>query len=799
MNQHPILKLIEHNILLLDGAMGTALQAQGLPLGVCPEQWILDNPKVCQNLQQSYLAAGSQILYTPTFGANSIKLQEYGLQDQVIELNCRLAELTKAIVTEGQWVAGNLSSTGQSIKPVGTISFECMIEVYKQQVQGLLAGGVDLFVIETMIDIQEARAALIAVKESCDLPVFVSMTFEKDNRTLTGTPALTALVTLQSLGADAVGCNCSSGPAQMIAIMEEMKPSAKIPLLVKPNAGLPQLRDGAMFFPMNPKEFGTFIPALVKAGANIIGGCCGTTAEHIAEIHKQIVTLQPIPPQVRSMSALTSAQSFLAISEDQPTLVLGERINPTGKKKLQSQLLSGKLDVVQKFAYEQITQGAAMLDVNVGMPGLNEKETMVQVVEFLSTLNVPLVIDSTDPEVIAAALRVYPGRALVNSISLEEAKTTRLLEICAKYGAMFILLPLNAQEIPKTAEQKQQVIEELIHRARNYGFTTQDIVIDGLVMTISSSQDQALETLKTINWCKKELGCHTLIGLSNISFGLPERPWINSSFLAMAIHNGLSMVIANPSDEIVMHSKAAADLISGRDKTSQNYITHFRKTQTTEETQVSEVFQGIINGERTGILARIRKSLDQGRLADELVNQELIPAITRVGELFEQQTFFLPQLILSAQTMSTAMEYLKPLLNQDDTGQQDQTTVILATVKGDIHDIGKNLVALLLQNHGFRVVDLGKDVAAETIISSVIHEKATIIGLSALMTTTMPEMKRVVELVKANNLPCKVMVGGAAVSQEYAQEIGAYYGADANDAVKLAKTLRDTYSPTKEH
>lgn len=808
-----ILKFIGENILVLDGASGTQMQKMGMPEGVCPEKWAIENNEILKKIQREYVEAGSNVVYTFTFGANKFKLDEYGLGDKVVEINKKLAEISKEAVGNKAYVAGDLAPTGHYIEPLGEISFEDMINNYKQQVKGLLEGGVDFFVIETMMDIQEARAALIAVKESCDLSVFVSMTFQENHRTLTGTDPVTALVTLQSLGADAVGCNCSSGPEGMVKIIKEMKPYAKVPLLAKPNAGLPKLINGKTVFDMGPDEFGSYVDVLVEAGVNIIGGCCGTTPVYISKIAdkvKDIKVKKANKINNCSRSIITSIRDYVEIEFNKPLTIVGERINPTGKKQMQKQLKEENLEIIKNMALDQKIKGAHILDINVGMNGIDEKTTMVNVVKELSMIGeMPLCIDSSKPKVIEAALRIYPGRALVNSISLEEEKISELLPIAKKYGAMFVLLPLSDDGLPKNIEHKHDIIKQIYNKALQLGFDKEDIVVDGLVMTVSSKQEGAMETLQTIEWCTNELKVKTIVGLSNVSFGLPQRKYVNAAFLAMAMGKGLTMAIANPSDELLMNMKFASDVLVNKDISSKEYVKRFGNQEKIIEEDKSEnkegnnledkskdkqenniIYDAIIKGNKDKIVELIKGEIEKGVLCNRIVEEMMIPAITKVGDLFEKGIYFLPQLILSAETMKKGFDYLEPLLQEQKINSKAKDKVILATVKGDIHDIGKNIVGLMLKNHGFEVIDLGKDVSKELICDSIKETGAKIIGLSALMTTTMVYMKEIIECVKQNRLDVKVIIGGAVITESYAKEIGADgYSKDANEAVKVVKAI----------
>lgn len=795
-------ELLSGRVLILDGATGTELQKRGMPTGVCPEQWAIDNPDVIKHIQKAYIDAGSDIVYTCTFGGNRAKLEEFGLGNRTVEINRRLAQLSKEAASGSCLVAGDLASTGRFIKPLGDMPFEECVNIYKAQVQGLLEGGVDLFVVETMLDIQEARAALLAVKESCDLPVCVSMSFDESKRTLTGTDPVTALITLQSLGADAVGCNCSTGPQQMVEIIKMMKPYAKVPLIAKPNAGLPKLLDGTTVFDMGSEEFGSYTQSFIEAGANLLGGCCGTSPEYIRELNKISTDLKPQVPECSSYSAVTSSRKTAFFGLNMPVAVVGERINPTGKKKLQAELKEGLTHEVRRMALEQVEKGAHILDVNVGMPGIDERETMVNIIELLGGIcDVPLCLDSSSPEVLEAALRVYPGRALINSISQEKVKLDRLLPVVAKYGAMFILLPLSDEGVPEKAVQRKDIVKNVYNKAAAYGYQKSDIVVDGLVMTVSSNQEAALETLKLIEWCSGEFGCATIVGLSNVSFGLPERSWINAAFLAMAIGKGLTMAIANPSSDLLMSIKMACDVLSVKDLNSRNYIEYFNGMEkplpgeagqnTADKKTGKKIYDAVLKGDREGISVLIDGAVNESINPQDIVDQYLIPAINQVGKLFDEKKYFLPQLIQSAETMKKGFDSVEPLLKRDNAGEdRDEVVVVLATVKGDIHDIGKNIVGLMLKNYGFKVHDLGKDVSARRIIDEARRINANIIGLSALMTTTMVEMREVIKLAREEGLSFKFMIGGAVVDEEYAREIGADgYSRDAYEAVKLAKRL----------
>ncbi len=783
----------------LDGATGTNLMKAGMPVGACPEQWILEHKEVMLELQRSYVAAGTDIVYAPTFGANRIKLAEYGLESEIQKMNHELVAISKEAVGRNGYVAGNLTMTGQQLYPMGTMTFEELVDVYKEQVTYLEEAGVDLFVVETMMSLQETRACLIAVKEVSQLPVMVTMSYNEDGRTLYGTDPATAMVVLQSLGADAVGVNCSAGPEEMIPLVKAMKEYANVPIIAKPNAGIPVLQDGKTIYPMEPEEFAGYGKLLIEAGAGILGGCCGTTPLHIQKLKEQTKDLSAPEVNKEKKRLLTSERKTVEIKLDGPFMVVGERINPTGKKKLQEELKEGKLELVLQMAEEQEENGADILDINMGMNGIDEKEMMLNVItEVSNAVNLPLCIDSSHVDIIEAALRIYPGRALINSISLEKGKVEQLIPIAKKYGAMFVLLPLSDQGLPKDLEEKKRIIHTIMDAALQAGMNKEDIVVDGLVATVGANKTAALECFETIAYCKDTLGLATICGLSNISFGLPQRPYINTAFLTMAISKGLTMAIANPSQELLMNIAFASDLLLNKEGADLRYINKANATSSEEKkivetasksVETREVFEAVVKGNKKNILDLVENELKKQKQPDSIMNEELIPAINYVGELFNQQKYFLPQLIASAETMKKAIEYLEPLL-QNNEDVKEKATVVIATVEGDIHDIGKNLVALMLKNYGYKVIDLGKDVSKEEIIQAAKEQQASVIGLSALMTTTMMRMKEVVEYAKQENIDAKIMIGGAVITQSFAEEIGADgYSKDAQEAVEVVQKL----------
>ena len=814
MTREAFRELVKKDPVLLDGATGTNLQKAGMPVGVCPEQWILENSEVLIDLQKQYVEAGTDILFAPTFTASRIKLKEYGLEDHLEEMNRKLVALSKeAAKGTNALVAGDLTMTGEQLYPLGDLMFEDLVDVYKEQAKIIAEAGADLFVVETMMSLQECRAAVLAIREVCDLPVMVSLTYNEDGRTLYGTDPVTAVVVMQSLGADAVGMNCSTGPEAMLEPIAKMAEYAAIPLLAKPNAGMPELIDGQTVFNVEPEEFAEVGKKLVEEGAAIIGGCCGTTPEHIRALKEAVKGIPVKAPLQTKRRMLTSERKSVEITLDGRFMVIGERINPTGKKKLQAELKEGSLNLVRTMALEQEENGASILDINMGMNGIDEKEMMLRTIyEVTSTVDCPLCIDSSHVDIIEAALRIYPGRALINSISLEKEKFEKLLPIAKKYGAMFILLPLSDEGLPKDSAEKHGIISTIMDEAVRIGMAKEDIIVDGLVATIGANPNAALECFETFSYCKNELELPTACGLSNISFGLPERTYVNTAFLTMAIANGLTMAIANPSQELLMNAAFASDMLLNKKESDIRYIERMnflsekyagmervmvQKTpagtsaaggETRKESTGSGVFQAVLKGNKEHVLEEVKKMLDGGAKPDEIINEHLIAAINEVGELFDKKKYFLPQLISSANTMKLAIEYLEPMLERSNT--EAMATIVVATVEGDIHDIGKNLVVLMLKNYGYHVIDLGKDVPADVIVDTAMNEGAKVIGLSALMTTTMMRMKDVVELAKEKGCTAKIVIGGAAITESFSDEIGADgYSKDAAECVKLVERL----------
>ncbi len=824
MNKQEFAKWAGDSLLYLDGATGSNLIKRGMPTGVCPEEWILNHPDELIELQRGYVNAGSNIVYAPTFTTNRLKLSEYGLQDKQEEMIENLVELTRQAVGNKAFIAGDITMTGCTLSPMGNMDFEELITIYKEQIYALVKAKVDMLVIETMMSLQETRAALIAAKECCDLPVLCTLTFEADGRTLYGTDAKTAALVLSSLGADAVGVNCSTGPADMVDIVKSMAEITNIPIIAKPNAGLPFMdENGQTGYSMTADKFANEMCLLQEAGASILGGCCGTNPEYIQKcVEKTGRKRNKSQQRNKEKRYLSSERQILGFGLEDNFFVIGERINPTGKKNLQEALRTGDMEPVKAFAEEQEACGAKVLDINVGMGGIDEKEVMLKVIEEVATVtNLPLCIDSSHIEVLEAALRRYPGRALVNSVSCENEKLQKLLPIVKKYGAMFILLPLSDKGLPENMEEKKIFIHKIEERAFLLGFQKEDMIIDGLVNTVGANSNAALEVLETIRYCR-ENGYATTCGLSNISFGLPERSFVNTAFLTMAIATGLSMAIANPGQELLMGCAYASNLLLKKENADMQYIEYAKlvkqkkmlqgnsenekiismtalkkepneSLQKGNDLESQKLYEAVLKGNKSGIQKLTQDVLQSGHEPKEILDEILMPGIQTVGAYFDKGKYFLPQLIAGAEAMKLAIEVLEPLM-MTESNHGDLPVIVIATVKGDIHDIGKNLVALMLKNYGYKVIDLGKDVSKEQIIEAAIENHASIIALSALMTTTMKQMEEVIQYAKEKCVTAKIMVGGAVVTKDYADMIGADgYSKDAQEAVTLAGRLLEQF------
>ena len=785
--------------LLLDGAMGTMLQASGLPVGMSPEQYCMESPQVLRGIHKAYLDAGADLLTTCTFGGNPFNLPK---NLDVFAFNRRMAEVAREAARDAGrpvFVAGNVGPSGQFAKPLGPVEPRDLIAAFAAQIRGLVAGGADLIFVETQFDLAEARAAVVAARQECDLPVMVSMTFEQGVSLTGSSPAIFA-ETMQNLGVDVVGTNCSLGPDQMLPVLRELLSACACPVMAEPNAGLPELRGNVTVFPLGPEEFARKTAAFAGLGARILGGCCGTTPQHLAALSRTLRGMECALPETprRDGICLTSRSQLVRIGVDEPLVVIGERINPTGKKALTQELQEGRFDTALQLADQQVEAGAGVLDVNVGASLVDETVLLPDLVQRLAgRLTLPLSLDSSNAEAIAKALPYCPGSFLVNSISGEADRMDVLGPLCRDYGAPFILLPLQGAKLPVRAAERIRIVEHLLERAAALGIPRRLVMVDILALAVSSKAEGGRQCLQMARWCRSQ-GLPTTLGLSNISFGLPARELLNATFLSMAVGAGLTSCIANPSATRLREAVDAMRVLGAHDPHAESFIASYAEWKPAGGAVLRRnggggaaktLGEAVLNGDKENVLPLLDAELEAGADPFVLVQDTLIPAITEVGARYERREYFLPQLIRAAETMQTAFAHLKPRL-EANRGQKERPVIVMATVEGDIHDIGKNIVALLLGNHGFDVVDAGKDVPAEAIVACALEHNARIIGLSALMTTTMVRMEDTIRLIRERDLPIKVMVGGAAVTQAFADAIGAdAYCPDAVCAVRAAKNF----------
>lgn len=779
--------LLKNEYIILDGAMGTMLQQSGLKLGEIPEALNIENPEAVINIHRQYIDAGTEIVCTNTFGANAYKLKDsrYSVSE-IIKAgikNAKLAANDKALV------ALDIGPIGQLIEPAGAMSFEEAYEYFKEEV--LAAEDADVIFFETFTDLLELKAGVLAAKENSDKPIVASMTFEQGGRTFAGVSVASAALTLEGLGVDALGVNCSLGPEELTSIVEEFTKRTSLPVYVKPNAGLPDPNSNK--YDVSAEDFAKCMDRIIDFGTvKLVGGCCGTTPDYIREL-KKITENRPYK-KAKTTAQTTVCSGTTAVEISEPR-VIGERINPTGKKLFKDALKNNNIDYILSQAISQVKAGADILDVNVGLPEIDEKEMMVRVIKAIqSVVDVPLQIDTTKPDVLEEALRIYNGKPIVNSVNGEEKSLGSVLPLVKKYGASVVGLTLDEDGIPKTAEGRFRIAEKIVNRAKEYGIDPSDVYIDCLTLTVSAEQEGCRETLSALRRVKEELGCKTCLGVSNISFGLPNRPLVNHIFLTMALTNGLDLPIINPNDEDMMGALRAFKVLSNIDKNSSAYIECYNETKSAKPVISSSrvtLGEAIRSGLQTEA-AEITKDMLAKKDAMDIVNNELIPALDKVGADFESDKIFLPQLIQSANVAQVCFEVIKAHLTKLDAAPVSKGKIILATVKGDIHDIGKNIVKVLLDNYGYTVVDLGRDVAPELVVKTALEQNIKVIGLSALMTTTLGSMEQTIALVKSTRglEDCKFLVGGAVLTKEYAESIGAdYYCKDAKESVDAAKQI----------
>lgn len=777
--------LIKNGFVFFDGAFGTELQKRGLKSGARPELVNFESPETVKEIHASYVRAGSDIILTNTFGCNRYKMSGTGRTvDETVKCALENARSSGANI-----VALDVGPLGRLIEPLGDLSFEEAYDAFAEIAEAGERYGADMIVVETMTDLYEVKAALLASKERTSLPVICSMSFEKGGRTFTGCGVREAAVSLSALGADAIGVNCSYGPEELFDTVDEMLKYSSVPVLVKPNAGLPDPVTGE--YSLSPDDFARSMKRFAESGVKFLGGCCGTSPEYISKTIEAVKGLAYSAPQTDP--SLTVCSFTESVRCDEPRII-GERINPTGKKLLKEALRKRDLDHILSLAAEQISSGADILDINTGLPDIDEKEMMVSVVKTVQGITgAPVQIDSTDPDVIEAALRVCRGKAIVNSVNGTDESLDAVLPFVKKYGAAVVGLTLDESGIPSRAEDRFEVAKKIVERAESTGIDRRDIIIDCLTLTVSAEQDAAVETLRALRMVKERLGVKTVLGISNISFGLPERENINRTFLSMALEEGLDFAIINPNSEPVMSAVRAYKVLKGYDKGAADYIKNSTNSRAIPKADVQSsavTLASAVEGGMKGESERLTKELLASMDPLDVINEKLIPILDSVGERFEKGTVFLPQLIMAADTIGVCFSAVKAAMAEKHSGQSRGEKIILATVKGDIHDIGKSIVKVLLQNYGYDVIDLGRDVPPETVLKSARENDVKLVGLSALMTTTLGAMEDTIKLVKKNLPDCRVMVGGAVLTEDYAVKIGAdHYAKDAKAAVDIAKKV----------
>lgn len=774
--------------LFFDGAMGTMLQKNGLSAGEIPETWNITHRDTVYAIHKAYADAGCNIIKSNTFGANALKFK--GTDYTVEEIVTSAIDIAKTAVSgkDKTFVALDLGPTGKLLKPYGELPFETAYELYKQQVIAGKKAGADLVLIETMGDTYEIKAAVLAAKENCDLPIVVTMIFDESGKLLTGSDIKTAVFMLEGLGVDAIGFNCGLGPRQMLSLLPELLKYSSTPLAVNPNAGLPECVNGVTFFNVTPEDFANDLKELAEMGVSLLGGCCGTTPEHLKEAVKLCKDIPVLPVKQKNITAVTSYSKTAVIGER--PIIIGERINPTGKKKLKAALVSGDSGYIFSEALSQVECGADVLDVNVGLPEIDEPKVMCDTVRGIQGItNLPLQIDTSDPAAMEQALRIYNGKPLINSVNGKKESMEKIFPLAKKYGGVVVCLTLDENGIPESAEGRIKIAEKIINTAKEYGIDKKDLIIDTLAMTVSTGAENAKRTLQALSYVRNTLGVNTVLGVSNISFGLPKRDNINAAFFTLAMGSGLSAGIINPKSDSMMNAFYSYCALNGYDENFETYISKTSDSAPTAKNDKTDLKTAVINGLSKAAGENARELLKTEQPLD-IINLYLIPALDIVGKGFEDGTIFLPQLLMSADAAKAAFDEIKASIPAEANGSEKKNKVVIATVKGDIHDIGKNIVKVLLENYGFDVIDLGKDVDPEIIVDTAIKEKVKLVGLSALMTTTVVNMEETIRLLRKRYPECKVMVGGAVMTQDYADRIGAdSYAKDAMGAVRYAERL----------
>ncbi len=793
-----VVNVLKKQILILDGAMGTEIIRHNINTSFS-EILNLENSKLIYKIHSSYINAGADIIETNTFGANRIKLASSGKSYPIKDINIAGAQIARKAAGSSHFVAGSIGPLGKLIKPLGELTVEDAYEAFKEQAVSLEEGGVDFLLIETQIDILEAKTALRAAKENTKLPVVVSMSFTEDGRTVSGTDPETAAVILNAAGADIIGTNCGKSPDEFIKFVEIIRKTTEKPIIVYPNAGIPEKYNGKVIYPAVPKEMAKYAENFYKLGANIIGGCCGNTPSHITLIAKRLKHKKPLSLYTpKNYFEIASRVKTIRGGSGLPFLAVGENINPFGKKGLSKEIKEGRIEYIKKLAIMQESNGADALDINLGKKGEKDPLFYKDVVEGVqSVVNLPLFFDVSNPVSLKSTLSIHPGKAVINSVNGNPESMETLLPLAKRYGAGIVILALDERGIPDKAKARFKIIEKVYKQAIKYGLSERDIIVDGVVLTISAKQDAALETLKTLKMVKELLGLSTILGISNISFGLPARPLLNKAFLNMALSYGLDAGILNPLNKDVPDDSFAMDAITGKDKNLKRYIERFRKVNITYKEEMEEkpasdkerLYRAVKEGMEDEAYSLTTKLINQRNAPMDILNNILIPALKEVGDLYEKKVFFLPQLLTSSRAVQRATDLIRKNLKTKKTGIK-RGKILFATVKGDYHDIGKNIVLSVLKSYGYEVIDLGKDKGYEEIIEKAKKEKIDIIGLSALMTTTMEEMEYIVKRLKREHPHFKVLVGGAAVSRKFAEEIGAdAYARDAMGTVKVIEKM----------
>ncbi len=786
---------MKNKITLLDGAFGTMLQQKGLLTATVPEANNLTHPEIITEIHREYIRSGAEIIYASTFGVNRYKLEgtSYSVS-QLVEAAVKNARMARDAENPRAKIALDCGPIGKMMKPNGDMSFEEAYQIFEEIVSAGEQAGVDLIVFETFTDLAEMKAGILAAKEHTDLPIFASMSFEANGRTFAGVPISAAALTLSGLGVSAVGINCSLGPEQILPLAAELAKWTNLPILIKPNAGLPNPETDQ--YEITPEEFAEITARFADLGAVFIGGCCGTTPQYISALRDRLSGKHPVERQTVHRTAICSAEQTVEMND---VRIVGERINPTGKKRFKTALAEHDIAYILTQALEQTAAGAEILDVNVGLPGLDEAAVMAEVVEAIQSVsNVPLQIDSGDPKTIEAALRIYNGKALVNSVNGEDRNLETMLPIVRKYGAAVIGLTLDENGLPQTAEERVRIAEKIIRKAEEYGIPKEDVIIDCLTLTVSAQQEQAMETLKAVRMVKEHFGVKTVLGVSNISFGLPDRETINTAFLTLALGQGLDLPIINPNVRSMTGAVDAFKVLSGHDKNSERFISIHNQIQSEKPiipandsvSSDSSLEYAIANGLRQ-IAAEATVRLLQKIEPAEIIDQILIPTLEKVGTRFEKGEIFLPQLIQSAGAAQAGFEEIRKTMTRSSQSDANLSKgkIVLATVRGDIHDIGKNIVKVVLENSGYQIIDLGKDVPVEVVRQAVLRENAKLVGLSALMTTTVKNMAETIRDLKSHS-ECRIMVGGAVLTKDYALSIGAdYFAKDAKAAMDIAKKV----------